>query len=79
MLKRFSDYGHFAYENPFDMAKHSSIGCGGMATVAFCPQSVAELTALLNKLQADKIQYHVLGNMTNVLPPDEGRKGLLSV
>ena len=74
-LKRMfnlSGYERFAHETPFDMAKHSTIGCGGKATIAFCPQSVAEAKALLSKLDTDKIPYQVVGNMSNVLPPDEG-------
>ena len=77
MLKWFLDYERFAHEKSFDMARHSSIGCGGVAQIAFCPQSVAELTALLDKLRADNIKYHVLGNMTNVLPPDKGTENAI--
>lgn len=69
---RFADYSAFEHETPFEMAKHSSIGCGGNAEIAFCPRSVAEITALLTKLEKDGIPYLVLGNMTNVLPSDEG-------
>ena len=68
----FFDYGAFHAERKFDMSKHSSIGCGGTAEIAFQPTSVAELTALLYKLETDGVPYHVLGNMTNVLPNDMG-------
>ena len=71
MLKRFLGYDCFAFETPFDMARHSSIGCGGFADIVFYPKTVAEVTALLDKLRLDKIPYYVVGNMTNVLPPDE--------
>lgn len=65
-------YAEFTSEKPFDLARHSTIGCGGSAEIAFCPRSVAELTALLQTLQKDGLEYCVLGNMSNVLPPDEG-------
>ena len=66
----FSGYERFSQETNFDMAKHSTIGCGGIARRAFCPQSVAEIKALLSKLDKDKIPYQVVGNMSNVLPMD---------
>lgn len=69
---RFDDYGEFVKEAPFDFAKHSSIGCGGKAAVAFYPKNVAETTSLLQKLQNDGVEYCVLGNLTNVLPSDAG-------
>jgi UDP-N-acetylmuramate dehydrogenase len=66
----FDDYGAFAQEKPFDFAKHSSIGCGGKAKIAFYPRNVTELSTLLQKLQKDGIKYSVIGNLTNVLPSD---------
>lgn len=57
-------------ETPFDYAKRSSIGCGGSAPVAFYPKSVAELISLVIELQGKEIPFTVLGNLTNVLPPD---------
>ena len=66
----FDDYGAFASEKPFDFSKHSSIGCGGKAAIAFYPRNVTELSALLQKLQKDGIGYSVIGNLTNVLPSD---------
>lgn len=57
-------------ETPFDYAKHSSIGCGGRAPVAFYPSSVEELTSLVIELHGKGQPFTVLGNLTNVLPPD---------
>jgi UDP-N-acetylmuramate dehydrogenase len=48
----------------------SSIGCGGRSLIAFYPDSVEQLCMLLRGLEADGIPYRVLGNLTNVLPPD---------
>ena len=69
----FDDYGAFATESPFDFSKHSSIGCGGKARIAFYPRNVAELSKLLQKLQKDGVEYTVLGNLTNVLPSDKDK------
>ena len=67
---RFFNYSDFTQEKPFSFAENSSIGCGGEAKICFCPKSVAELTALINRLKKDGIAYYILGNLTNVLPPD---------
>ena len=63
-------YSAFAFETPFDFSKHSTIGCGGKAKVAFYPRSVPETVALIQKLEEDGIAYRVLGNLSNVLPSD---------
>ena len=70
--KSYFGYEKFTYERPFDMSKHSSIGCGGCARIAFYPSSLQEMVELLSKFRKDSQQFLVVGNMTNVLPPDEG-------
>ena len=67
---RFAKYEKFTKENPFDLAKHSSIGVGGYAEIAFYPRDESELIGLIAQLKADKIEFYVVGNMTNVLPAD---------
>ncbi len=57
-------------ETAFDYAKRSSIGCGGIAPVAFYPKSVEELISLVKELENERVAFTVLGNLTNVLPPD---------
>ncbi len=59
-------------ERPFCFAACSSIGCGGFAKRAYFPRSVAEIAALAQTLNRESIPYLVLGNLTNVLPPDKG-------
>ena len=54
-------------EKPFDFAQRSTIGCGGKATQAYYPRSEAELCALLKHLPKPPL---ILGNLSNVLPPD---------
>lgn len=61
-----------AYEAPFLTARHASIGVGGLAPIAFYPSGVAEAIGILSRLEKKNIPYRVLGNMTNVLPPDQG-------
>ncbi len=73
----FMGYERFAFEVDFDLAKHSSIKLGGKAKISFCPQSVSELCALLERLEKDEFSYYVLGNATNVLPSDEGTQKVI--
>ena len=74
------DCGYENYETvkPFTFADHTSIGCGGYARAAFYPKTVEGLGVLLTKLNLDKIPFYVVGNMTNVLPPDgESRRAFV--
>ncbi len=59
-------------EGPFCFSACSSIGCGGFAKTAYFPRSVEEITALVVALEKEGLPYLVLGNLTNVLPSDEG-------
>ena len=61
---------NYVLEKPFDYKKHSSIGSGGYAPVAYYPKTVNELAELVNALETERIPFTVLGNLTNVLPPD---------
>ncbi len=75
MQKNFIGNLECSWQSPFDFSRHSSIGCGGKAKIAFYPQSVEELIALTERLRAEEEPYLVLGNLTNVLPADEGYEG----
>lgn len=66
-LKGFSAY---AYQTQCSLAKRSTIGCGGVADVVFTPQSVVECVALLADLEKHGIPYFLIGNGSNLLPPD---------
>ena len=52
-------------------AKHSPINIGAEAECIVYPQSEKCFVNLLRFLQNNKIQYKILGRMSNVLPPDE--------
>ncbi len=64
-------YKQIYTEKPFDFTKHSTIGCGGIAQTAYYPCNEAETIALLTALREEWV---VVGNLSNVLPPDEGIK-----
>ena len=58
-------------ESPFDFTKHSTIGCGGFAHLAYYPQNEEEVLYLLSTIQD---AWVAVGNLSNVLPFDEGTK-----
>ena len=57
-------------EKPFSFQKHSSIGCGGWASVGYFPRTEEELIGIVDGCLQSGMPYVVVGNMTNVLPPD---------
>ncbi len=54
------------------MAEHCSFRVGGPAAVMALPGSAAELEALCGLLRAAGVKPLVIGNGTNILPPDQG-------
>ena len=59
-------------EEDFSFARHTTIGCGGVAEAAFSPPSAESLAALIRFLEEEGIPYCFLGAGANVLPK-EGR------
>lgn len=56
------------YEKTLSLAKHSTIGCGGFARIAYFPQSIDGIVALIKRLQQENAPFYAVGNMSNVLP-----------
>ena len=61
-------------EKPFDYAKYATIGCGGKARLAYYPRSEKQICELLGQLSEKPL---ILGNLSNVLPPDEDMDGVI--
>ncbi|MBR2341224.1 MAG: UDP-N-acetylmuramate dehydrogenase [Clostridia bacterium] len=59
------------YEENFDFAKHSTVGVGGKAKIAFYPKTLKETTRLCDFFVDNRMDFLVLGNISNTLPPDE--------
>lgn len=57
-------------ERQFDLSRHSTIGCGGYAEVAYFPQSIEQAVALITRLREEQTPFYTVGNMSNVLPKD---------
>lgn len=54
----------------YSFEKSSSIGAGGYAVAAFYPEKISELVFLIEYFKKRDLSYVVLGNTTNVLPPE---------
>ncbi len=65
-----NDFEQYITEQPFDFARHSTVGCGGLAPIGVYPRSEEELTAIIQRLQERNVGFYVLGNLSNVLPPE---------
>ena len=57
----------------YDFAKGSTIGVGGKGYAVF-PRSFTELIDVVDGCRARGIPYRVLGNLSNVLPPEHDEK-----
>ena len=57
------------YELDFDFSKHSTVGVGGIAKIAFYPKTLKEMTRLCDFLIDEGMDFLVLGNISNTLPP----------
>lgn len=74
LIERFP---HLVLERDFSFSRHTTIGCGGSASVCAYPQNVDELAALLGYLAEQRIAYCFLGVGANVLPQDGLYEGVV--
>ena len=58
------------YELDFDFSKRSTVGVGGIAKIAFYPKTLKEMTRLCDYFTDNGMDFLVLGNISNTLPPD---------
>lgn len=72
MLQKISEaLKEIKQQSMFDLARRSSIGIGGRAKLALFPKTMGETQRVLSVLKEGRANYCIVGNMTNVLPPDE--------
>ena len=64
-------------QTPFDLAKHSTIGIGGKAKLAFYPKTIEEVCLVVSTLQTFEADYCIVGNMSNILPPDNPKDKII--
>ena len=60
-----------------DMSKHTTFRVGGVADVFVTPQSIKEATDIVRLLLAQKENYYVIGNGSNILVSDKGYRGCI--
>lgn len=76
LIQTFERLGlHFLCDEP--LAKHTSFRIGGPAELMVFPRSARELSAILAAAREAGITPVLLGAGTNVLAPDEGKRGLI--
>jgi len=63
------------YRRDFSFARNTTIGCGGIADVAFFPRGIREATALIGILQKEGTDFCLLGAGANVLAADGNYHG----
>lgn len=71
--KRFESYDNFP------MSECCSFRVGGNAKLAVFPLSSDAFEDLLEFLRASQFSYKIIGNGTNVIPPDNGYEGILVI
>ncbi|MFV0503805.1 MAG: UDP-N-acetylmuramate dehydrogenase [Lachnospirales bacterium] len=59
------------------MKNHCTFRVGGKVDVLVLPQSVEEFIEILKHVQENNLKYFVLGNGSNIIPKDEGFKGIV--
>ena len=59
------------------MYKHTSFGIGGKANCVVFPKSVSQVKYILEMLNKNKIEFHIIGSGTNMLVSDKGYDGVV--
>lgn len=75
VLKQKFRENQLLFDEP--MKKHTSFKIGGNADILVLPQSVEEITFLIELLEKNSINYFVMGNGTNLLVSDNGFRGVI--
>ncbi len=65
------------YVESFDISRISSIGIGGNALLAVIPNDTDKLIKVLDFLKDNRLQYKIVGEMSNILPSDDFYDGIL--
>ena len=65
------------YETQSDLKKYSAVKIGATARFVAFPDSEEKLALLIKFLRENKIEYKILGRMTNILPKDENYEGVI--
>ncbi len=69
-FRLFLQSHNIEYQAKESVARLSFVGIGGRVTLVTYPKNRGELLCLLSYLVSQKIPYKVVGNMSNILPPD---------
>ena len=59
------------------LSRLSTVKIGGMADIVAYPDSEDKFIRLVGFLEEEKIEYKILGRMSNILPPDHRYRGVI--
>jgi len=76
-IKQFLKMNDVEYKENEKLSKFSAIRIGGNARLIALPDSADKYVAILRFLGKSKIDYRVLGRMSNVLPSDDEYEGVI--
>jgi UDP-N-acetylmuramate dehydrogenase len=76
VIETAREHGSFVSENE-PMSAHTSFRIGGSADVYIAPSTVDGLVAAVNACQRAEIEFHVVGNGSNLLVSDKGIRGVV--
>ncbi len=74
IVNRF-DPSTISWQEP--MTLHTSFKIGGPADLFFKPQSIEDLTAMIDLCQKSSIPFYIMGNGSNLLVGDQGYRGVI--
>ncbi len=76
-LKEYLKVNDVEYKKKEKLSKYSTIKIGGEAEIIAYPDTEDNLTALISFCRKISIKHKIVGNMSNILPSDNGYKGVI--
>ena len=74
-LKLLQSKGLCLLDEPLSL--HSSIGIGGKAKIFVMPETLEQFVEIVSYCEEEGILHKVVGNLTNILFPDDGYNGII--
>lgn len=72
-----SRFPQVQFTEDYDMARHTTIGCGGSACLAAFPADIPAAAELLGYLESQAIPHYLMGVGANLLPTDTPYGGVI--
>ena len=76
-LKKYLKINDVEFKEKIKLSDFSAIRIGGEANIVTYPDTANKLVALLSFCQRFDLKYKIVGNMSNLLPLDDGYDGII--